>query len=282
MNDIRGMTYTVWSDLGGLKNRQSSEPSEKERDMTSNIRFHCDFDFRVVDVLNPARGTEGRFDFTLPGDDMHLREEILRVRLGELVDNLLGNPRGKRCDGEPTANVRGYVLIVIESIVNASHLKTLDPSISIEHRFGGDLGQPRDGVEPMTSLALFRVDLERLLLDLYGDVHRDALGRVVEAVETIVSLFCSDLQAENEFAQSVDVTLRDNPHIFDGLTEDEVGYGLEQYPALRAHAREVLENPAEFAPYTVEFAKRFSQRFPLYNEPISGRWRLSPSIGLSK
>jgi hypothetical protein len=241
------------------------ERSEKEQVMT-NIRFHCDVDLRVVDVLNPARGTEGKFDFRLPPDDMHLREEILTVRLGELLDKLLGSPSVKRSNGVSTASVRVGLLVATESIIFASHLKTLDPAISVEHRFNGDLRQPMDGIESITSLGLFRADLTRLLLDLYGDVNRDAQARVVEAVGTIVRLFCEDLKADNEFAQGVEDYLPRYASLLDIRDWDEVPEGLEAFPLLGARAREVLAKPAEFGPYTVEFANRLSQLYPLYNE----------------
>jgi hypothetical protein len=83
------------------------------------------------------------------------------VRLGDLVDNLIGNRPQER------HNLWWKIFVAIRS----SKLNAIDPMVSIQNRFYGNLKRREDGLQAFTSLSLFRDDVERLLRDIYGDVR---------------------------------------------------------------------------------------------------------------
>ena len=59
--------------------------------MSNNRRFALDEKRYVIDAVNPANSGKGYCHEGDPEDDRHLRERVLMVRLGELLDKLIIN-----------------------------------------------------------------------------------------------------------------------------------------------------------------------------------------------
>jgi hypothetical protein len=102
-----------------------------------------------------------------PKDDHHLREVVLRVRLGRLVNRLIGSK------GEKS----GELTWALWRIICASYLNTFAPALSVQKRFDGALKRKKDGLRDITSISLFVDDVECLLRDSYGNVEDEAINR---------------------------------------------------------------------------------------------------------
>ena len=129
--------------------------------------------------------------------DRNLREQVLSVRLGEIVDKL--TPHLDRCH---------IMTEAIFAVIRASHLNSFDPMLAFRHRSDGILRRSKEGDQDISSLSLFRDDVERLLRDLYGDFESEALESVLFSVSSIVRTIanyeCSDLAREDFAAGSLD------------------------------------------------------------------------------
>src|SRR5450759_4291260 len=104
--------------------------------MTTNQRFVLDENDHVMDKLNPACKVEGHRFEEDPEDDNHLREVIVRKRLGDLVNDLIINLRPEQVDWEgkkyrPRNEEAHAIWWAIFNVVLASHLNTLSPAGSI-------------------------------------------------------------------------------------------------------------------------------------------------------
>jgi hypothetical protein len=156
-------------------------------------------------------------------------------------------------------------LSAIDAAIFASSLNALDPSISIQNRFDGILRRQKKGLQEVTSLSLFRDDIERLLRDLYGDIEGDALDDVLRAVLRIVWEFTRwvrpDLYREHENARVWDYIR--GIGVPDGCSFSRSDYWTAHAALddLRARVREVRNNPSAFGKYTVEFATRHVEEF---------------------
>src|SRR5262245_61726752 len=73
--------------------RASLLPRE-EKHMSGNCRFALDENRRVIDTVSVANSGKGYCHKGDPEDDKYLRERVLMVRLGEMIDKLL-RPRAK-------------------------------------------------------------------------------------------------------------------------------------------------------------------------------------------
>ena len=155
--------------------------------MITNCRFALDEKRYVIDLLNPANSGKGYCHEGDLEDDSYLRERVLMVRFGEMLDKLIINlrPMQKLPSGEeyePQNEESSAIWWAIVDTINASHLNTFDPVLSIQHKFDGNLRCQKKHTQHFTSLALFRDDVECLLRDLYGDVESDALDSVLRAM----------------------------------------------------------------------------------------------------
>lgn len=238
----------------------------------SQERFGLDKDrIHIIDRLNPADCKIAHWDF-YPDDQIHLRGEVLETRLFDLVDKLIINLNPREANGEgttyqpPNRECEAIRRSILHTIL-ASRLNTLEPALSIQNRFDGKLKLQRASLQEVTSLALFREDVERLLRDLYGDIEGDAMDRVLHAVLAIVEEFTQfvrkDLYDEHQWA-------RDWDYIF-GI--GGYGYGISGSDHRRAHkaldnlkvrVRAVRKNPSAFSKYTVEFATRHFEEFIIF------------------
>ena len=155
--------------------------------MSSNCRFAVDEKRYAIDAVNPANSGKGYCHEGDPEDDSYLRERVLMVRFGEMLDKLIINlkPMQKLPSGEeykPRNEESFAIWWATLDTIRASHLNTFDPALSVQHRFDGNLRCQKKHAQNFTSLALFRDDVEYLLRDLCGDVESDALDSVLRAV----------------------------------------------------------------------------------------------------
>ena len=172
--------------------------------------------------------------------------------------------------------------------IRASHLNTFDPTMSIQHKFDGKLRRQKKGTQYFTSLSLFCDDLETALRDLYGDVDREAVDRVVDAVHVIIYGFSKyvgpDLWKEQRDAERFDLILGIGNDGC-GINSSEHARGMVAKLDLIVRACKVKASPSDFSAYTVEFAKRFGEHWQLPSNPMEflglsdemkRRWLLGP------
>jgi len=142
--------------------------------------------------------------------------------------------------------------------ISASRLNTLEPALSIQNRFEGTLRRQKASLQEVTSLSLFRDDVERLLRDLYGDREGDAMDKVLDAVLVIALEFAQfvrkDLYDEHHCAMDWDYNLGIGVPDGYGISGSDHRRGHEALNELRVRVREVRKNPSAFNKYTVEFA----------------------------
>ena len=137
-------------------------------------RFVVDDECHVIDRLNPE-GPSGNYYPGIYGNDQGcLRERILSGRLRDCAADLIVNRRPEETDQDgskyqPENEEASSICSAIYHVIRASSLHTLEPSVSIQHRFDGVLKRTPKRVQDVTSLSLFRDDIERLLRDLHGD-----------------------------------------------------------------------------------------------------------------
>jgi hypothetical protein len=143
-------------------------------------RFVLDEHDDVIDLIYHT-GPKGSFHPQVDSrkDQQHLREHVLWRRLGPLVDGLIVNLQPQQIGHDGNEYQSLSIWSAIYAAICASSLNTLDPSISIQNRFYGTLRRQKESLQEVTSLSLFRDDIERLLRDLYGD-RRQRDGRGVE------------------------------------------------------------------------------------------------------
>ena len=184
---------------------------QKDKDMTTIKRFVLDHERNVIDTLNPTGPTGLLFDDE-PEDEIYLREKILRECLFEPVDDLIINVQPEKTDswGEPYNEEAHAIRRAILNAIRASQLNTLEPALSINNRFDGTLKRKKVGLQDVTSLSLFRDDVERILRDLYGDIDSEALERALRA-QCLLSLrnsqdLCAGISGRNIKMQWSEIT----------------------------------------------------------------------------
>ena len=238
--------------------------------MSRNCRFALDEKRYVIDAVNIVNSGKGYCHEGAPEDDRYLRERVLMVRLNEMLEKLIINlrPMKKLPSGEeykPENEESFAIWWTMLDTINASHLNTFDPVLSIQHKFDGKLRCQKEHTQHFTSLALFRDDVECLLRDLYGDVESDALDSIVWAVFRIVERFTKyvrpDLWKEHEDAKDFDymVGIGVPEGYGTGSSECRRGLAAQLYLILRVY--EVQQEPSAFSDYTIDFANRFSQEW---------------------
>jgi hypothetical protein len=242
------------------------EVPQKEKSMSTNQRFVLDENRDVMDLLNPG-GQTGYCHEGSPEDEIHLRETVLWVRLGNLVGDLIINLEPE----EVGSHQRDLpIWHAIWHAIRASHLNTLHPATSIQNRFDGKLKRQKNGLQEFTSLSLFRDDIECLLCDLYGDIANKALDDILRAVLVIVEEFTQfvrrDLWQEHQDAVNWDYIRGIGVPEGYGIGSTEWRRGMIAISNLGVRAREVRDNPSAFSRYTVEFAKFYEQNFKMPDE----------------
>ena len=243
--------------------------------MSSNCRFALDEERYVIDAVNVVNSGKGYCHEGAPEDDKYLRERVLMVRLGEMLEKLIINlrPIKKLPSGEEykPRNEESFAIswTMLETI-SASHLNTFDPVLSIQHKFDGKLGCQKKHTQNFTSLALFRDDVECLLRDLYGDIESDALDSVLRAVFLIVEQFAEfvrpDLSKEHRDAENLDYMLGIGVPDGYGINGSDWRRGMVAKADLIHRVREVNVNPSNFSEYTMEFAKLFAEQWDCSQE----------------
>src|SRR5262245_46046468 len=161
-------------------NLQGEEP------MTRNHRFSLNEARYVIDMQNPANDGKGYCHHDAPEDDVYLRERVLQVRLDEVLSALIipTEPMKKDRFGEyqPFNEEKHSIWWALLGAINASHLNSLAPLLSIQHKFDGKLKREKRGLQDFTSLSLFVDDVECLLRDIYGEFDNQAIDRARNAV----------------------------------------------------------------------------------------------------
>jgi hypothetical protein len=247
--------------------------------MSGNRRFALDERRYVIDAINAANSGKGYCHKGDPEDDKHLRERILQVGLGEMLEKLIINvrPTQEHRSGEkyqPFNKERHAIWVAILGTIWASHLNSFDPAMSIQHKFDGKLRRQKKGTQDFTSLALFRDDVECLLRDLYCDVESDALDSIVWAVFRIVQEFTRyvrpDLCKEHSDAEDLDYIFGIGVPDGSGINGSEWRDGMVAKRDLILRVYEVQQEPSAFSDYTIDFANRFSQQWDCSLNSVRG------------
>jgi hypothetical protein len=97
--------------------------------MSANSRFALDEQRKVIDAVNVVNSGKGYCHEGDREDDKHLR--VLMVRLDELI---------RKLSMQKSHAIWCAMLYTIE----ASHLNTFDPALSLQHRFDGKLRRQRN------------------------------------------------------------------------------------------------------------------------------------------
>jgi hypothetical protein len=243
--------------------------------MSNNRRFALDEKRHVIDAVNPANSGKGYCHEGDPEDDRHLRERVLMVPLGKMLDKLIINLRPtKKCPSgeeyQPFNEERHAMWVAMLAMIRASHLGAFGPKLSVQHRFDGTLKRQAKGMQDLTSLSLFCNDVECLLRDLYGDIESEALDRVLRAVFRIVEAFTKyvrpDLAKEHRDAEDFDWILGIGVPEGYGINGSDWRRGMKAIVDLFGRVREVNANPSAFSEYTREFAKLFAERWDCTKE----------------
>jgi hypothetical protein len=234
-------------------------------------RFAFDESYNIIDKLNPTgpKYSYCRLEEDPAEDQRCLREVVLWRRLDDLVDDLILNLKperrnyhGSELDPRRDAQRLGYALY---ELICASALNTLDPTIAVQNRFNGNLRGQKKYLQEVTSLWLFRDDVERLLRDLYGDVESDALDRVLGAVFVVVREFTyhvrRDVFREHQNTQDWDYILGAGVLPGGSIGSGDFRTASAALGELLVRVHEVRKNPAAFSKYTVEFATRRVEDF---------------------
>src|SRR5262249_9942988 len=236
--------------------------------MSGNCRFALDEKRYVMDAVNPANSGKGYCHEGNPEDDKYLRERVLMVRFGEMLDRLIINlrPMQKLPSGEeykPENEESCAICWATLDTIRASHLNTFDSVLSIQHKFDGNLRCQKKHTQHFTSLALFRDDVECLLRDLYGDVESDALDSVLRAVFRIVEQFAKfvrpDLSKEHRDAENLDYMLGVGVPDGYGINGSDWRRGMAAKAGLIHRVREGQAKPSTFSWHTIEVGKPFTQ-----------------------
>jgi hypothetical protein len=244
--------------------------------MTTNQRFCLNQDRYIIDRLNPTKPVECHCAEDESTDDMHLREEVLWIRLAQLVAGLIinTNPMERRPDGgeyQPHCEEMLSISLVLYNTIKASHLNMLDVVLSIQHRFDGELKREEKGWQDCTSLSLFVDDVERLLRDLYGEADTKAVDRVRHAVlrilEECAKYMRNDLWQEHQNAVDVDYMCGIGVPEGCGIHSSDHRRGHRAARDLELRTRAVRANPAAFSKYTARFVNELFANWPRLAEP---------------
>jgi hypothetical protein len=238
--------------------------ADKGRGDAVDERFFLDENENVIDRLNPVRGMSYYYVDDHP-NQFRLRESILRRRLDQLVSDLIPNRHPEETDRwgrtyRPLNHEEFEVSNALFEAIRASHLNALEP---------GKFAQPvpeepprpnRQALQDISTLALFRDDVECLLRELYGVSNGDALDSVLHAVLQIIESFTryirEDMWEEHQDAKDWDYSWGVGLPDGCGISGSDVRRGLLGLENLTNRVREVRKNPSEYSKYTVEFAKR--------------------------
>jgi hypothetical protein len=234
--------------------------------MSSNCRFVLNEKRRIVDTFHSTCDTHCWVAQDDPEDEKYLRECVLQRRLNDPIDKLIVNRGPCTCaEYDSSKNEASEIQWVIVEAIRASHLNTLDPGISVQHKPVGKLKRQKIGTLDFTSLSLFCDDVELLLRDLYGDVDSEAMDHARSAVLYIIKGFTkyvrSDLWREHGDAGSLDLSFGIGWPDGYAINGSMWRAGMAAKSDLILRVCEVRADPPAFSEYTVEFAKRFEQNW---------------------
>lgn len=238
--------------------------------MSSNCRFVLNEERYIIDTLNTPNDRRCRLPGGEPEDERYLRECVFMLRLRDLIEKLIVNrrPMEKVFTGEeyqPSNEEANEICMAIKSAVRASLLNTFDPAACIQRKSDRKFNRQYEGTQHFTSLSLFCDDVDTLLCELYGDVDREAVDRVVDAVHSIVYGFTKyvrqDLWKEHGDAVVFDYLFGFGWTDGEGYSGSDWRRGMQAKFDLMSRVREVAANPSAFSEYTIEFARRFDQRW---------------------
>src|SRR5262245_9720774 len=225
--------------------------------MSINCRFALDEERHVIDAVNAANSGKAYYSHDChegdPEDDKHLRECILQMQLSKMIDKLIRNSRpeqnfpfASRNESFAMWEASFAIFRAMLNTIKASHLNTFDPALSVQHKFGRKLRRQKKHTQDLTSLALFRDDVECLLRDLYGDFESEALDSVVLAVFQIVQQFARyvrpELWKEHDDAEDLDYMFGIGVPEGCGISGSEFGRGMAAKFSLIHRVREVNAN----------------------------------------
>jgi hypothetical protein len=242
--------------------------ADKEQRGVLDERFFLDENEDVVDRLNPVRG----MSYYYYGDDhpnqFRLRESILRRHLDQLVSGLIPNCHPEETDRwgytyQPFNYEEFEVSNALFEAIRASHLNALEPRKAAQV-IPEELTMTKSPtMQGISSLSLFRDDVEHLLRELYDVFDSDALDSILCAVLQIIESFShyirKDLWQEHHDAKDWDYILGVGVPDGCGISGSDHRRGLLGLENLRSRVRDVRKNPSAYGKYTVEFAKRFEE-----------------------
>jgi hypothetical protein len=244
--------------------------------MTTNHRFSLNEERYVIDILNPANTGKGYCHEGDPEDDIHLRERVLMVRLGEILSDLIIPTEPKKKDRfgneyRPFNEEKHSIWVALLGAIHASQLTVLDPALSLQHKFGGKLKREKKGMQEFTSLSLFVDDVERLLRDIYGEFDNQAIDRVRNVMFVIVEEFTRylrrDIWQEHQDAQNIDYIWGIGLPEGSGISGSDHRRAMKSADDIAMRARIVRASPTSFSKYTVEFVKELDEHWPRLGEP---------------
>jgi hypothetical protein len=222
--------------------------------MNADRRFFVDERSYITGTLNPSNSGKCRYsDLFGSLEDRKLREQLFLLRLREFVEKLTPHK----------AEIMQYAIF---DVIRPSHLNTFDPMLAFQHKSDGILKRLKKGHRDISSLSLFRNDVERLLRDLYGDFESEALESalvgVASMVRTIAHYVCPDLGREDFAALNVDIMCGIGLPEQWCYSSSDYYIGMEDKIYLIGRVRSILTAPSrDLSQYTVEFANRFNERW---------------------
>jgi hypothetical protein len=226
--------------------------------MTDSIsRFVITGDGRIIDRLNLC-GAAGYWHEGDPKDQRYLREQILRMGLINLLDELMPDRRRDQSPGPE------LVSDAIFHAILASHLNMSEPSGLYRTR-SNNLNKDKISLRDFSSISLYIDDVECLLRNLYGDSDSEALLCILSAVQAIV-VQCAqssgdDLWQEYENAGDFDWSRGIGLPEGYGISGSWHASGSRGLSNLLTRVSEVLTNASAFSTYTFRFAKHCAENF---------------------
>jgi hypothetical protein len=153
--------------------------------------------------------------------------------------------------------------VLLFEVISASALNAMEPALTS----GPALTRPPQGnptfLHEITSLSLFVADVERLLLDLYGDesnkAHQVLMHAVLRITEEFSRYLRTELWREHEDAKKYDYIFGYALPEWAGLSSSDHGRALVALDRLKNRVRTIQKGDARHGEYTKEFAKRFAE-----------------------
>ena len=235
--------------------------------------FYVDDKRWIVDRANWENSRLYRIHTGETGDEEHLRESVLLVRLERLFSKLHGpNPPKRDNRGRKRRRFEKalWVLRDVLIAVGASHLSEQSAARLPHHRFNDQLRRENEHFGEFTSLALFLDDIELLLRDLYGHFDQGAATAVRCALYTVLCRCLRSLPKDiwNEHRDAVNID-----HGWygaglapgDGISTHALWQADEAANDLARRVRAFRANPKAYSKYTHQFVHILDERWPKFD-----------------